>query len=191
MLLYDMKPYDLEDREAGWGRSFLLVRCLKHFLNGPGAVFHDPESTKSLGGLTIRPMYKIKQLTPRLIAYVACMISFALCSAWRFCNVDRHFSGQKFYDWIIFFLEDPDDWSKDIVDFLNDQVFVINNDDGQESAEDGNATDPKVRIIHASCERQRKEKKMAADLAVATEKAAAAAAEKEAVEPDELEVNEN
>ncbi|KAF9058430.1 hypothetical protein BDP27DRAFT_1432815 [Rhodocollybia butyracea] len=179
MLLHDMKLYNLEDREAGWGRSFLLVRCLKHFLNGPGSVFRDPESAKALGGVTVRRMYKIKQLTPQLIAHVACMIRFALCSASRFCNVDRQFSLRKFYEQIIFFLEDPDDWSKEVVDFLNDQVLLINDNEEQDGAEDGNATDPEVRIIRASHERRRKEKELAEKAAVdlaAAEKAAAGAA---------------
>ncbi|KAF9049186.1 hypothetical protein BDP27DRAFT_1434225 [Rhodocollybia butyracea] len=153
MLLYNMKLYNPEDHKAGWGRSFLLVQCLKHFINGPGSVFRDPESARALGGLTIQLMYKIKQLTPQLVAYVACMSPEVLRS-----------------DYI--FLEEPDDWSKDIVDFLNNQVFTFNDDNGQESAKDGNITDP---------EEKESADKAAAELATA-EKAAAdlAAAEKAA-----------
>ncbi|KAF9026084.1 hypothetical protein BDP27DRAFT_1376339 [Rhodocollybia butyracea] len=110
----------------------------------------------------------------------ACMIRFALCSASCLCNMDRRFSLRKFCDKIIFFLEDPDNWSKDIFNFLNDQVFVINDDDGRERTEDGSITEPEVRIIRA--EKEAEEKGMAESAAAKKAVSEPAAAEKAVAE---------
>ncbi|KAK7447746.1 hypothetical protein VKT23_014004 [Stygiomarasmius scandens] len=175
--MYDKELYNADDSELGFGRGYLFIRVLRHFLRGPSSVYEDPDASKRKSGRSLAKTYRVKALTPQILAYVACLTRFSLSSKSTWKATDGLFSLRVFYRKVVMMFSDSEDeWVKETMDFLNSEVLgQVDEDVEPEYLDDPNAEeDEETKTIRARREARRLAREKAA------EDAARKAAEEEA-----------
>ncbi|KAF5323153.1 hypothetical protein D9758_017817 [Tetrapyrgos nigripes] len=164
MFMYDDALYDPKDSEAGFGRGYLFLRGCKHYIGGKNFVFRDPESSKSLSSCTLFHKYRIKTLTPQLIATIACQIRFALCTKQYWRSVDGAFNLRMFYQKVITYLNDPEDeWVQETMKFLHKQV-LLKQDEAEDNPDvDDKEPDSEMKNLQSARQARRDARKKAAE----------------------------
>ncbi|KAM6502941.1 hypothetical protein JOM56_002918 [Amanita muscaria] len=97
-------PYDEENPDIGALRGFLLVRVYRHIFCGPS----NGLLLQKKGGRCKIKMHKMKEVTPRTIAYTAVQIYFALSSADEWTQIIGKFDLLELFETIVALFEDDE-----------------------------------------------------------------------------------
>ncbi|CAE6396209.1 unnamed protein product [Rhizoctonia solani] len=123
---------DPDNRAKGLLRSKLLIKSAKCVLLSPNAS-HAAEqigargrSGHSRGLIGIAKAYSITEINPAFIAYICVVTRHCLTSDEHFAEVCAGFNYVELYNQVREFLEDPkyDRWSKELLEWWNEQVFA-------------------------------------------------------------------
>ncbi|KAG2113315.1 hypothetical protein BD769DRAFT_1340133, partial [Suillus cothurnatus] len=125
--LYDRYAANLKDLEEGLFKGKILVQGYKAVFmspslakdiegDGDGAdiIQNNRCAKKSFNGLKVKKhvaqIINMKKVTPRSIAYIACLVRFSLSSVTSWRSVDGDFDYVQFWCTIVDFFERPPGW---------------------------------------------------------------------------------
>ncbi|KAJ7052991.1 hypothetical protein C8F01DRAFT_1261165 [Mycena amicta] len=80
--------------------SDILIQAAKVVYHGPGAMFSG-DGCRGKGKDGNAERIGLKAFTPRLVAYVACQVRFALSSVTTYNKIDGQFDYEKFFNYIL------------------------------------------------------------------------------------------
>ncbi|KAJ7048309.1 hypothetical protein C8F01DRAFT_1192487 [Mycena amicta] len=78
----------------------ILIQAAKVLYHGPGAMFSG-DGCRGTGKDGNAERVGLKSFTPRLVAYIACQVRFALSSVTTYNKIDGQFDYEKFFNYIL------------------------------------------------------------------------------------------
>ncbi|TRM55178.1 hypothetical protein BD626DRAFT_531431 [Schizophyllum amplum] len=124
MFLYDKELLDPDNVSDGLLQGPPIVRSYRQLMLGKTYAYNAPEAVPS--NCNARK-HGLVQATPPTIAYVACMVRFALSSTTKWNVADKSFKLEHLYQEVLELLaldeDEPDPWVIETLKWWNIQVF--------------------------------------------------------------------
>ncbi|THH09525.1 hypothetical protein EW145_g1946 [Phellinidium pouzarii] len=111
-----------ENLEAGLFKNNLLLRIFKFLFTGRSSALSQLAGWRSSARLTNAQLAGMKEVTPRAIAYCACLFRFSVSDKESWSLQDDDFDMHAFY-WNIVDVFDDAEFSADVLSWWNEQVF--------------------------------------------------------------------
>ncbi|KAG2751878.1 hypothetical protein P692DRAFT_20726326 [Suillus brevipes Sb2] len=122
--LYEKYTANVDDLEQGLFKGKILVQAYKAVFTSPSSakdiegdgdgadvIQNNRRARRSFSGIKVKKhvahIIKMRQVTPRSIAYIACQVRFALSAVTSWRSVDGDFDYVQFYGTIVDFFERP------------------------------------------------------------------------------------
>ncbi|KAH8108689.1 hypothetical protein DFH11DRAFT_1631678 [Phellopilus nigrolimitatus] len=122
LVLYKDLTCDVEDLEAGLLMNELLVRVFRFLFTGRNSAFSDSAGNQS-GRATNSKLAGMTEVTPRAIAYCACLLRFSLSDKEGWSLKDGDFDMEEFYWNIVAVFEDAGEFAEGLLVWWNARVF--------------------------------------------------------------------
>ncbi|EPQ54114.1 hypothetical protein GLOTRDRAFT_26664, partial [Gloeophyllum trabeum ATCC 11539] len=100
----DGREYDKNNLEDGLFGGHVMIRCAKHLLVGPASALRPTGYKKGRAGNA--KVMGVNSITPRIIAYIAVQVGFALSDVQEWNQLDHDFNYQSFFWNILTLFED-------------------------------------------------------------------------------------
>ncbi|KAG2740262.1 hypothetical protein P692DRAFT_201728370, partial [Suillus brevipes Sb2] len=122
--LYDKYTADPDNLEEGLFKGRILIQGYKAVFTSPSSakdvegdgdgadvIWNNARARKNFGGVKVKKhvaqIIKMRKVTPRSIAYIACQVRFALSSVTSWRSIDGDFDYVLFWQSIVDFFERP------------------------------------------------------------------------------------
>ncbi|KAF8182276.1 hypothetical protein BJ912DRAFT_928631 [Pholiota molesta] len=138
--------YDPTDISKDLLCGHVMYRAAKHIFQGPSSALEEPGAHRGKQGNAA--ICGITSLSPRMIAYVAIQVRFALSSATAWVAKDGTFSYTDFYWHIVGLLDDEDDLeSQETIRLFNYHVFGAKSDSRGNTSTDATEVEDEFELI--------------------------------------------